>query len=56
MAFTFEKLLVDQKSADFADQIYETTERFRRGDGFLVYRLNLAAPSIPVIIAIESKM
>jgi four helix bundle protein len=51
MTFQFEKLLVYQKSVDFADQIYATTEEFTRGYGFLVDQLNRAALSISANIA-----
>ncbi|MDX1963638.1 MAG: four helix bundle protein [Pirellulales bacterium] len=46
MAFAFEKLLVYQKSIDFADTICELTEQFPPGYGFLVNQLNRAALSI----------
>jgi len=51
MAFTFEKLLVYQKSVDLADQICSKTEEFPRGYGFLVDQLNRAALSIAANIA-----
>ncbi|MBS0265608.1 MAG: four helix bundle protein [Planctomycetes bacterium] len=51
MAFAFEKLVVYQKSVDFADQVCETTEQFPRGYGFLVDQLNRAALSIAANIA-----
>src|SRR6516162_6667447 len=51
MAFAFEKLLVYQKSVDFADTICEQTESFSRGYGFLVDQLNRAALSIAANIA-----
>ena len=51
MAFHFEKLLVYQKSVDFADAICTTTENFQRGYGFLVDQLNRAALSISSNIA-----
>jgi four helix bundle protein len=51
MAFAFEKLLVYQKSVDFADEICRRTERFTRGYGFLVDQLNRAALSIAANIA-----
>ena len=51
MAFDFEKLLVYQKSIDFADEICARTERFQRGYGFLVDQLNRAALSISANIA-----
>ena len=34
MTFQFEKLLVYQKSVDFADVICSATEQFSRGYGF----------------------
>jgi len=46
MAFAFEKLLVYQKSIDFADEACRLTEQFPRGYGFLVDQLNRAALSI----------
>ena len=51
MAFAFEKLLVYQKSVDFADQICSRTENFPRGYGFLVDQVNRAALSIAANIA-----
>ncbi len=51
MAFAFEKLIVYQKSIDFADSICQKTERFTRGYGFLVDQLNRAALSISANIA-----
>ncbi len=51
MSFQFEKLLVYQKSIDFADQICCVTEQFSRGYGFLVDQLNRAALSISANIA-----
>ena len=51
MAFAFEKLLVYQKSVDFADAICQQTEQFPRGYGFLVDQLNRAALSIAANIA-----
>jgi four helix bundle protein len=51
MAFAFEKLLVYQKSVDFADAICQHTEQFTRGYGFLVDQLNRAALSISANIA-----
>jgi four helix bundle protein len=46
MTFAFEKLLVYQKSVDFADNVCKVTEQFQRGYGFLVDQLNRAALSI----------
>ncbi|HET6426151.1 MAG TPA: four helix bundle protein, partial [Planctomycetaceae bacterium] len=46
MTFAFEKLLVYQKSVDFADAICHRTESFPRGYGFLVDQLNRAALSV----------
>ena len=51
MAFAFEKLMVYQKSVDFADSICERTEQFSREYGFLVDQLNRAALSIAANIA-----
>jgi four helix bundle protein len=51
MAFQFEKLLVYQKTVDFADQVCATSEEFTRGYGFLVDQLNHAALSISANIA-----
>ncbi len=51
MAFAFEKLLVYQKSVDFADAVGTATEQFQRGYGFLVDQLNRAALSISSNIA-----
>ena len=46
MTFAFEKLLVYQKSVDFADNVCKVTEQFQRGYGFLVDQLSRAALSI----------
>ena len=51
MAFTFEKLVVYQKSIDFADQICRITEKFPRGFYFLADQLNRASLSISANIA-----
>jgi four helix bundle protein len=51
MAFAFEKLLVYQKSVDFADQICAKTENFPRGYGFLSDQVNRASLSIAANIA-----
>ena len=51
MAFAFEKLIVYQKSVDFADQICSRSESFPRGYGFLSDQLNRAALSISANIA-----
>jgi len=51
MSFAFEKLIVYQKSIDFADCICQVTEQFSRGYGFLVDQLNRAALSIAANIA-----
>lgn len=51
MAFAFEKLVVYQKSVDFADQICLRSENFARGYGFLADQLNRAALSISANIA-----
>lgn len=51
LTFAFEKLLVYQKSVDFADAIFQQTEQFSRGYGFLVDQLNRAALSIAANVA-----
>jgi four helix bundle protein len=51
VTFAFEKLLVYQKSVDFADQICSATEQFSRGFGFLVDPFNRAVLSISANIA-----
>jgi four helix bundle protein len=51
MAFAFEKLIVYQKSIEFADAACQNTEQFPRGYGFLVDQLNKAALSIAANIA-----
>jgi len=51
MAFAFEKLVVYQKSVDFADQICSRSENFARGYGFLADQLNRASSSISANIA-----
>jgi len=51
MTFAFERLLVYQKSVDFADQICTTTEQSQRGYGFLADQLNRASLSIAANIA-----
>lgn len=51
MAFAFEKLVVYQKSVDFADRVCQLTEEFPRGYGFLVDQLNRASLSIAANIA-----
>ena len=51
MAFAFEKLIVYQKSVDFADQICSRSESFPRGYGFLADQINRAAVSISANIA-----
>ncbi len=51
MAFAFEKLLVYQKSVDFADAICSKTENFPRGYGFLSDQVNRASLSIAANIA-----
>ena len=51
MSFAFEKLVVYQKSVDFADAICEVTDAFGRGFGFLADQLNRAALSISSNIA-----
>ena len=51
MAFAFEKLIVYQKSVDFADEILTITEHFPRGYGFLADQINRASLSISANIA-----
>ena len=51
MAFAFEKLIVYQKSVDFADQICLRSESFPRGYGFLADQINRASLSISANIA-----
>ena len=51
MAFAFEKLIVYQKSVDFADQITKITGSFPRGFYFLANQLNRASLSISANIA-----
>jgi four helix bundle protein len=51
MSFTFEKLIVYQKSVDFAEAVCGLSESFPRGYGFLVDQLNRAALSIAANIA-----
>lgn len=51
MAFTFEKLIVYQKSVDFADAVCARTEQFPRGYRFLGDQLNRASLSIAANIA-----
>jgi len=51
MAFTFEKLLVYQKSVNFADAVCSMTKDFPRGYFFLSDQLNRAALSIAANIA-----
>lgn len=51
MAFTFEKLIVYQKSIDFADRVSQATSKFPRGFYFLSDQLNRAALSIATNIA-----
>lgn len=51
MAFMFEKLEVDQKAVDWADDAAPLTEQFPRGYGFLAVHLNRAALSIAANIA-----
>ncbi len=51
MAFALEKLVVYQKSIDFADQICVLTENFPRGYGFLSDQLNRTSLSIAANIA-----
>ena len=51
MPFAFEKLLVYQKSIDFADAVCAATRRFPRGYFFLADQLNRAALSIAANLA-----
>jgi four helix bundle protein len=51
MPFAFEKLIVHQKSIDFADRVCQLTEKFPRGYGLLIDQLKLAALSIAANIA-----
>jgi len=51
MAFAFEKLIVYQKSVDFADRVTEITGSFPRGFYFLANQLNRASLSISANIA-----
>jgi four helix bundle protein len=51
MTFAFEKLLVYQKSVDFADSIASLAEQFPRGYGFLANQLNRASLSIAANLA-----
>ena len=51
MAFSFEKLLVYQKSVAFADVVCTATRRFPRGYYFLADQLNRAALSIATNLA-----
>ena len=51
MAFASEKLLVYQKSIDFADGAASLTEQFPRGYRFLADQLNRASLSIAANIA-----
>ena len=51
MAFAFEKLIVYQKSVDFADKICATTSNFPNGYYFLRDQLNRASLSISANIA-----
>ncbi len=51
MAFTFEKLIVYQKSMDFADRICQLTESYPARYRFLVDQLNRASLSIAANIA-----
>jgi four helix bundle protein len=51
MSFTFEKLLVYQKSVDIADDVFTATKAFSRGYGFIANQLNRAILSISTNIA-----
>ena len=46
MTFAFEKLLVYQKSVDFADAVCSATEQFHRGYGFPLYSDSFCARAI----------
>jgi four helix bundle protein len=51
MAFIFENLDVYRKAIDFADQVYEFTKNFPKGNYYLADQLNRAALSISANIA-----
>ncbi len=51
MAFTFEKLLVYQKSIDFADHVCDLTEQFPARYNHLAEQVNRASLSIASNIA-----
>ena len=51
MTFAFEKLIVYQKAVDFADEVFQLTEQFPRGYGFLVDQLNRASLSVAANLA-----
>ena len=51
MSFVFKKLLVYQKTIDFAESIFTTTSDFPKGYYFLTDQLNRAALSIATNIA-----
>ncbi len=51
MSFIFEKLIVYQKSVNFADCVSQATSKFPRGFYFISDQLNRAALSIATNIA-----
>jgi four helix bundle protein len=51
MTFIFENLDVYKKAIDFADEIYELTKDFQKGNYYLADQLNRAALSISANIA-----
>jgi four helix bundle protein len=51
VTFAFEKLIVYQRSIDFADQVCRLTEQFPSGYRFLADQLNRASLSIAANIA-----
>jgi four helix bundle protein len=51
MAFIFENLDVYKKAIDLADEIYELTQNFKKGNYYLADQLNRAALSISANIA-----
>ena len=51
MSFAFEKLLVYQKSVDFAEHVVRATRQFPRGYFYLADQLNRASLSISANLA-----
>jgi len=51
MTFIFEKLDVYKKAIEFADEIYEFTNKFQRGHYYISDQLNRASLSISTNIA-----